>query len=161
MLADEVKSTQHHRTVRQCLSSSSSLGMQCSGSNVSESSTLIMCKAETGLLMEGLDPLWNQEIHWGAREAPFASRRVVFYLRMGCLWIGCCVRQLDPVSFVPGDLRRLCFMCWMIRYSGIKTARLVMAALQENIISQTPQSSKCNVPQAYFPKMLLIGGFTS
>ena len=60
------------------LSSSGSLGMQRSGSNVGESSTLIMLKAETGLLMEGLDPLWNQDIHWGAREAPLASRRVVF-----------------------------------------------------------------------------------
>ena len=67
------------------LSSSGSLGMQRSGSNVGESSTLIMLKAETGLLMESLDPLWNQDIHWGAREAPLASRRVVFCLRMdGC-----------------------------------------------------------------------------
>ena len=117
------------------MSSSGSLGVQCSGSNVSESSTLIRRKAETDVLMEGLDPLWNQDIHWGAREAPFASRHVVFYPRMDFLRIGCCVLQLDPVSFVPGDLRRLCFTCWMIRYSGIKTDREFMAALQENIIS--------------------------
>ena len=27
-------------------------------------------------------------------------------------------------------------MCWKIRYSGIKTAGLVITALQENVISQ-------------------------
>ena len=86
MQADEARSTQHYRTVRQCLlPSSGSLGMQCSGSNVSESSMLAVLKAETGLLMEGLDPLWNQDIHWGAREMPFSRRRVVFSLRMDCL----------------------------------------------------------------------------
>ena len=45
--------------------------MQHSGSNVSKSSVLAMLKAETGLLMEGLDPLWDQDVHWGAREMPF------------------------------------------------------------------------------------------
>lgn len=86
MQADEGRSTQRHRTVRQCLlPSSGSLGMQRSGSNVSESSMLAVLKAETSLLMEGLDLLWNQDIHWGAREMPFSRRRVVFSLRMDCL----------------------------------------------------------------------------
>ena len=59
------------------MSSSGSLGMQRSGSNTSKS-VLAMLKAETGLLIEGLDLLWDQDVHWGAREMPFFQEACCF-----------------------------------------------------------------------------------
>lgn len=43
---------------------------------------LIILKAGTGSLVEDFDPLWSQAAPLGAGEMPFASRSVVFYLRM-------------------------------------------------------------------------------
>lgn len=83
MQAGDVKSVPHRTAVRRCLSSSSSsLEVQRSGSSVSKSSMLIILKAETGSLVEDFDPLWSQAAPLGAGEVPFASRPVVFYLRM-------------------------------------------------------------------------------